>query len=241
MHRLSDSENVYTCQKDTSALTSLPSTPHKRAPHHVPHLSTDSATTADDDDLTDYHSHSHSHNHNHRFSHRRANSGSESIYSELTESTEQHDKGLSSPGPSISKLQSPLTTNSPSRTDGDAVEYLQDPASDDMLPQSTYLTTFDSPFDFDGEQLDDPSCILERISSDEERRQKLSKMFSRAASNGDMDRIADMLDHFREWIDIEAQDEDGTSPLIYAACFGHVEIAFMLLEAGAVVDARDKW
>ncbi|GJJ72652.1 uncharacterized protein EMPS_05010 [Entomortierella parvispora] len=95
--------------------------------------------------------------------------------------------------------------------------------------------------EFDREQLEDPRGIMERSISDKDKKIKLSKMFSRAASNGDMNRIADMLDNFRDWIDIEAQDEDGTSPLIYAACFGHVEIAFMLLEAGAAVDARDKF
>lgn len=118
----------------------------------------------------------------------------------------------------------------------DRLELLHD--SLDQLAERTVAQSFS--IDFDREQLDDPNGILERNITDDEKRQKLSKMFSRAASNGDMNRIADMLDQCREWIDIEAQDEDGTSPLIYAACFGHVEIAFMLLEAGAVVDARDK-
>lgn len=104
-------------------------------------------------------------------------------------------------------------------------------------------TTAPSPLalDFDREQLDDPRGIIERSISDKDKKIKMSKLFSRASSNGDMNRVADMLDNFRDWIDIEAQDEDGTTPLIYAACFGHTEIAFMLLEAGAMVDARDKF
>ncbi|KAF9295958.1 hypothetical protein BGZ74_010536 [Mortierella antarctica] len=230
--------------------------------HHFSHLSTDSVTSADDDDLTDYHGH------------RRGDSGSESLYSELTESTEPHYKRNSSPGPAMSvhspsrslssiSLQYHNLINSyehddfardlqfeageapededtqvqPTYPAEDRLELLHD--SFDQLSQSEATRTFS--FDFDREQFDDPNSILERIISDDEKRQKLSKMFSRAASNGDMNRVADMLDHCREWIDIEAQDEDGTSPLIYAACFGHVEIAFMLLEAGAVVDARDKF
>jgi hypothetical protein len=127
-------------------------------------------------------------------------------------------------------------TQEPTSPAEDRLELLYD--SFDQLSQPEDTRSFS--LDFDREQLDDPNSILERIISDDEKKQKLSRMFSRAASNGDMNRIADMLDHCRQWIDIEAQDEDGTSPLIYAACFGHVEIAFMLLEAGAVVDARDK-
>ncbi|KAK3848079.1 MAG: hypothetical protein J3R72DRAFT_361223 [Linnemannia gamsii] len=95
--------------------------------------------------------------------------------------------------------------------------------------------------EFDREQLDDPRGIMERSIPDKDKKIKMSKLFSRAASNGDMNRVADILDNFRDWIDLEAQDEDGTTPLIYAACFGHTEIAFMLLEAGALVDARDKF
>ncbi|KAG0029068.1 hypothetical protein BGZ82_008149, partial [Podila clonocystis] len=230
--------------------------------HHFSHLSTDSVTTVDDDDLTDYHGH------------RRGDSGSESLYSELTESTEPHYKRNSSPEPAMSvhSLSQTLSSISlqyhdlinsyehgdfasnlqfangeapededtqvqPTSPVEDRLELLHD--SFEQLSQSEVTRSFS--FDFDREQFDDPNSILERNISDDEKKLKLSKMFSRAASNGDMNRIADMLDQCREWIDIEAQDEDGTSPLIYAACFGHVEIAFMLLEAGAVVDARDKF
>jgi hypothetical protein len=96
-------------------------------------------------------------------------------------------------------------------------------------------------FDFNREQLDDARGIVSRSLPDKDKKIRMSKLFSRAASNGDMNRVAEMLDNFRDWIDIEAQDEDGTTPLIYAACFGHTEIAFMLLEAGARVDSRDKF
>ncbi|KAI1309939.1 hypothetical protein EDD11_003954 [Mortierella claussenii] len=116
----------------------------------------------------------------------------------------------------------------------------------EMLTQGQAIqitTTASSPLalEFDREQLDDPRGIMERSIPDKDKRIKMSKLFSRASSNGDMNRVADMLDNFRDWIDLEAQDEDGTTPLIYAACFGHTEIAFMLLEAGALVDARDKF
>lgn len=146
-----------------------------------------------------------------------------------------------------SALTSPTTARPLSASAGgagpDALERLD--REFEMLTNGQAIqitTTASSPLqlEFDREQLDDPRGIMERSIPDKDKKIKLSKMFSRAASNGDMNRIADMLDNFRDWIDIEAQDEDGTSPLIYAACFGHVEIAFMLLEAGAAVDARDK-
>ena len=94
--------------------------------------------------------------------------------------------------------------------------------------------------EFHRQQLEDPRGIMSRSLPDSEKKNILARLFSRAASNGDRARMQDMLEHFRDWIDLDAQDEDGTSPLIYAACFGHVEVASMLLEAGAVVDARDK-
>lgn len=281
----------------------------KKKQHHFSHISADSTTTTDDDDLD-------------LDLHRRSTSGSDSIYSSVTESTEPPQKE-SSPEPSkMSSIDTETEINitsslpiqrgeqldpwgsnpydqedlastlrfsrNPDDLDDDHAEEEHDTVpglaritttssaaitrsilsptggrpsltlsttEDDSLErldkeferltsgQSIQIMhTASSPLalDFDREQLDDPRGIVERSIPDNDKRIKLSKLFSRAASNGDMNRVADMLDNFRDWIDIEAQDEDGTTPLIYAACFGHVEIAFMLLEAGALVDARDK-
>ncbi|KAF9428118.1 hypothetical protein BGZ76_002057 [Entomortierella beljakovae] len=96
-------------------------------------------------------------------------------------------------------------------------------------------------FAFDREQLDDPRGIIERSIPDEEKKTKISALFARAASNGDLNRIVDILDNFREWVDINAHEEDGSTPLIYAACFGQTAAVFMLLDAGALVDERDKF
>ncbi|KAI9281027.1 hypothetical protein BY458DRAFT_430039 [Sporodiniella umbellata] len=43
----------------------------------------------------------------------------------------------------------------------------------------------------------------------------------------------------RSCIDIDAQDDEGNTPLIYAACFGKLEIAQALIAAGAKVDVQD--
>lgn len=41
--------------------------------------------------------------------------------------------------------------------------------------------------------------------------------------------------------DINAKDENGMTPLIYAACRGHVECIKLLLDAGADVSITDNW
>lgn len=76
---------------------------------------------------------------------------------------------------------------------------------------------------------------------DTQKQQKMTRLFSRAASTGDLERVTRLLEDktFRPWIDIDAKDEDGTTPLIYAACFGKVDIAQALLQAGAKPDIQD--
>jgi hypothetical protein len=64
----------------------------------------------------------------------------------------------------------------------------------------------------------------------------LDSAFSRAASHGDVLKIKQLLT--KDIID--TPDEDGTTPLIYAACFGKLEVVKVLLEAGAKVDVQDK-
>ncbi|KAF9117031.1 hypothetical protein BGX27_005581 [Mortierella sp. AM989] len=102
-------------------------------------------------------------------------------------------------------------------------------------PQSQYSFTFDR------EQLDDPRGIIERPIPEEEKKTKISTLFARAASNGDLNRIIDILDNFRDWVDINTHEEDGSTPLIYASCFGQTAAVFMLLDAGASVDERDQF
>ncbi|CAG8564133.1 772_t:CDS:2 [Ambispora leptoticha] len=87
---------------------------------------------------------------------------------------------------------------------------------------------------------DEQAIILNKSMSEEEKKAKINSIFSSAVSNGNEERVSKMLENARDYIDIDAQDEDGTTPLIYAACFGHGNIAFILLEAGAKVDAQDR-
>ncbi|KAI9884555.1 MAG: hypothetical protein M1823_003650 [Watsoniomyces obsoletus] len=76
--------------------------------------------------------------------------------------------------------------------------------------------------------------------SSEEKRETLQKMLNMAASNGDVDRIQRLVDgKAKAFVDVNAPDEDGTAPLIYASCFGHQEVVQALLNAGANVDIQD--
>jgi hypothetical protein len=56
--------------------------------------------------------------------------------------------------------------------------------------------------------------------SETEKKEKLQKALNMAASNGDVDRIRKLLGgKAKEYLDLNAEDEDGTPPLIYASCF----------------------
>lgn len=76
---------------------------------------------------------------------------------------------------------------------------------------------------------------------EEEPHKKYTRLFTRAASNGDINKVKEMLsdEEIRCHIDINARDSDGTPPLIYAACFGKIEIAQILIDYGALVDTQD--
>lgn len=56
--------------------------------------------------------------------------------------------------------------------------------------------------------------------SDEDKKDVLQKALNMAASNGDVDRIERILKgKAKEYVDIDAPDEEGTAPIIYASCF----------------------
>ncbi|KAI8366680.1 uncharacterized protein BYT42DRAFT_618186 [Radiomyces spectabilis] len=105
----------------------------------------------------------------------------------------------------------------------------------------TDIHTFDIP---DEDDLDDENSLVERSDLDADtRKSKMTKLFYRAASSGDLPKVTRLLseDRYRQWIDIDAKDDDGTTPLIYAACFGKTDIAQALLSAGAKTDIQDSF
>ncbi|KAI9319037.1 hypothetical protein BX666DRAFT_1854455 [Dichotomocladium elegans] len=100
----------------------------------------------------------------------------------------------------------------------------------------------DFPVACDEEEEDDDQLIHRSGMDDSIKRAKMTKLFCRAASSGDLDKVTQWLNGpHRAYIDIDAKDEDGTTPLIYAACFNKADIAQALLEAGAKTDVQDSY
>jgi hypothetical protein len=73
----------------------------------------------------------------------------------------------------------------------------------------------------DGSASEDEEAVAsnEKL-SDAEKKDTLQKALNMAASNGDVERIQRILGaKAKEFVDINAPDEEGTAPLIYASCF----------------------
>ncbi|KAI5797702.1 DIL domain-containing protein [Geopyxis carbonaria] len=97
-------------------------------------------------------------------------------------------------------------------------------------------------FKVDSLGLEDEDGIVSSAKLPErEKREMLQKTLNMAASNGDEARVIRILEgKARQFVDINAPDEEGTSPLIYASCFGHEAVVQALLNAGADVDQQDR-
>lgn len=73
----------------------------------------------------------------------------------------------------------------------------------------------------DGSAIEDEEAVAsnEKLSKNE-KKDILQKALNMAASNGDVERIQRILSgKAKELVDIDAPDEEGTAPLIYASCF----------------------
>ncbi|KAJ1986406.1 hypothetical protein H4R33_003377 [Dimargaris cristalligena] len=104
-------------------------------------------------------------------------------------------------------------------------------------PTSHFLSLLTSGF------IDDERTIIaDKTLTRAEKQEKVTQLFSRACANGQVPRVKQLWDSVGpEFIDLNAKDEDGTTPLINAACFGHSDVADYLLTIGCEVDAQDKF
>ncbi|TQV91221.1 DIL and Ankyrin domain-containing protein [Cordyceps javanica] len=93
-----------------------------------------------------------------------------------------------------------------------------------------------------GHGIEDDNEIAESDQiSEDEKKDALQKSLNMAASNGDVDKITKMLaGKAKTYIDVNAPDEDGTPPLIYASCFGHEGVVKALIDAGVNVNKQDQ-
>ena len=82
----------------------------------------------------------------------------------------------------------------------------------------------------DGSAAEDEDAIaLNDKLADGEKRDLLQKALNMAASNGDVERINRLVTgKAKEYISVNAEDEEGTAPLIYASCF----VSFLHYDAG---------
>lgn len=80
----------------------------------------------------------------------------------------------------------------------------------------------------------------ERLSK-EEKRIALQGSLHMAASSGDLEKLQKLLvGPAQGLVDVNAPDEEGTAPIIYASCFGHEQVVEAFLASGAKVDAKDR-
>jgi hypothetical protein len=67
---------------------------------------------------------------------------------------------------------------------------------------------------------DEDAIISNKKLSEKEKKNLLQKSLHMAASNGDVERVKRLVnENARDYVDINAADEEGTAPLIYASCF----------------------
>ncbi|CCX32256.1 DIL domain-containing protein [Pyronema domesticum] len=96
-------------------------------------------------------------------------------------------------------------------------------------------------FRLDGASMNDDEIATSKAFTEQEKKDLLQKALNMAASNGEDERVRKLLNgESRKFININLPDEEGTSPLIYASCFGHEDVVEALIKAGADVDQQDK-
>lgn len=83
------------------------------------------------------------------------------------------------------------------------------------------------------------------LPNDDKKEKKLSEILGRAASHGEIQTVRQIImdERLRPYLNLDASDDeenDGSTPLIYASCFGKLDIVKYLLQVGAKVDVQDK-
>lgn len=67
---------------------------------------------------------------------------------------------------------------------------------------------------------DEDSIVASKDLSEGDKKSILQKSLHNAASNGDVERVQRILQgKGNQYVDVNAPDEEGTAPIIYASCF----------------------
>ena len=83
---------------------------------------------------------------------------------------------------------------------------------------------------------DEDAIIADRKLSDDKKKAILQKSLHMSASNGDVERVKKVLEgKAKSFIDVNATDEEGRAPIIYASCF----VSYVLL--GQVDSAAERF
>ncbi|KAI7908064.1 uncharacterized protein BX663DRAFT_482297 [Cokeromyces recurvatus] len=116
------------------------------------------------------------------------------------------------------------------------ISFLSDTTTQSSLVSDLNTNCFD-----DIEDNDYLDTDLSMVVTNDTQQRRITKLFLQSVSSGNQERVEEFLSKLTSLgLDIDAKDEDnGTTALIYAACFGKVEIAAALLSAGAQTDIQD--
>ncbi|KAK1761359.1 hypothetical protein QBC47DRAFT_419741 [Echria macrotheca] len=88
---------------------------------------------------------------------------------------------------------------------------------------------------------DEDAVATDETTSDEEKKDVLQRAFIMAASNGNVESVTKILKgKARDFVDVNAPDDEGTPALIYASCFGHEAVVQALIDAGVDVNKQDR-
>ncbi|KAK3899940.1 hypothetical protein C8A05DRAFT_36436, partial [Staphylotrichum tortipilum] len=88
---------------------------------------------------------------------------------------------------------------------------------------------------------DEDTIAADEKRSEDQKRDTLQRIFIMAASNGNVESVNKILNgKARSYVDLNAPDDEGTTALIYASCFGHESVVQALIAAGADVNKQDR-
>ncbi|KAL8767238.1 MAG: hypothetical protein Q9194_006046 [Teloschistes cf. exilis] len=88
---------------------------------------------------------------------------------------------------------------------------------------------------------DDDAIVADKLLPENEKKALLQRSLQMAASNGDAERVKKVLEgEAKSYIDVNAADEEGRAPIVYASCFGHEDVVLALIKAGADLDKKDR-